>query len=184
MAGAPTIEVGRALMEYDLLIRGGRVVDGSGLPAYQADVGLRDGRVAAIGRVRGGAARTLDGGGLVGHIAVRHAVLGEEAVGRAATPAEIARMQALVGAALDAGALGLSTNRNERHMREDGKPVASRLADDAELFALCDVLAEANAGVIETINGLNRLEHLAWYDALARRTGRPIIWQNIQHRWS
>ena len=52
-------------MEYDLLIRGGRVVDGSGLPAYQADVGLRDGRVAAIGRLSGGAARTIDAAGLV-----------------------------------------------------------------------------------------------------------------------
>ena len=37
------------------------------------------------------------------------------------------------------GALGLSTNRNERHMREDGLPVPSRLATEDELLALCDV---------------------------------------------
>ena len=68
--------------------------------------------------------------------------MGEEPSSATATPDEVARMQALVRDALDAGALGFSTNRNERHMREDGKPVASRLADDDELFALCDVLGE------------------------------------------
>jgi N-acyl-D-amino-acid deacylase len=36
---------------YDLVIRGGEVVDGTGLPAYRADVALRDGRIARIGRI-------------------------------------------------------------------------------------------------------------------------------------
>ena len=50
-------------------------------------------------------------------------------------------------------------------MREDGKPVASRLADDAELYALCDVLGELNSGIIETILGRNKMEHFdAYYD--------------------
>ena len=47
-------------MDYDLLLRGGRVVDGSGLPGYQADVGVRDGTIVEIGRLRGTAARALD----------------------------------------------------------------------------------------------------------------------------
>src|SRR5215208_2590190 len=51
-------------MDYDLLVRGGLVVDGSGLPAYRADVGMRDGKIAEIGRLRGSAARTLDADGL------------------------------------------------------------------------------------------------------------------------
>src|SRR5919198_1501761 len=33
---------------YDLVIRGGEVVDGTGLPAYRADVGVRDGRMLAV----------------------------------------------------------------------------------------------------------------------------------------
>lgn len=123
-------------------------------------------------------------GGLVGHIAVRQYVMGEESVERQARPEEVQQMRRLVGEAMEGGALGMSTNRNERHMREDGKPVPSRLADDKELFALCDVLGEMNAGVIETILGRNRIEHFELYDHLARRTQRPIIWQSIQHRWT
>ena len=51
--------------EYDLLLRGGRVVDGTGAPWYAADVAIRDGKVAAIGRLKEAAAkRTLDVSGL------------------------------------------------------------------------------------------------------------------------
>ena len=56
--------------------------------------------------------------------------MGEEAVERKATAKEVQQMRSLVLNAMEGGALGISTNRNERHMREDGKPVASRLADD------------------------------------------------------
>ena len=269
-------------MAYDLVIRGGRVVDGSGLPSYVADVGVKDGKVAEIGKIKESAARTIDAGGLavspgfidhhthldaqmlwdpygtcepqhgvtsvvmgncglslapvrqgiedaivksfvrveaiprialeqgvkwnwhsygeyldnfegkvginvgglVGHIAVRHHAMGEEAVERKATGTEVQKMKGLVLDAMEGGALGMSTNRNDRHMREDGKPVSSRLADDDEFFALCDVLGERNAGVIETILGRNKVEHFEWYHELAKRTQRPILWQSLQHRWS
>ena len=269
-------------MAYDLVIRGGRVVDGSGLPSYVADVGVKDGKVVEVGKLKDGAAKSIDAdglavspgfidhhthldaqmlwdpygtcepqhgvtsvvmgncglslapvrqgiedaivksfirveaiprialeqgvkwnwhsygeyldnfegklginvGGLVGHIAVRHHAMGEEAVERTATGAEVQKMKGLVLDAMEGGALGMSTNRNDRHMREDGKPVSSRLADDDELFALCDVLGERNAGVIETILGRNKVEHFAWYHELAKRTQRPILWQSLQHRWS
>ena len=269
-------------MAYDLVIRGGRVVDGSGLPSYVADVGVKDGKVVEVGKLKDGAATSIDAaglavapgfidhhthldaqllwdpygtcepqhgvtsvvmgncglalapikdgdedaivksfvrveamprvaleqgvkwnwhsygeyldnfegkvginvGGLVGHIAVRHHAMGEEAVERKATGAEVQKMRGLVLEAMQGGALGMSTNRNDRHMREDGKPVASRLADDEEFFALCDVLSERNAGVIETILGRNKVEHFEWYHELARRTQRPVLWQSLQHRWS
>jgi len=269
-------------MAYDLLIRGGRVVDGSGLPSYVADVGVKDGKVVAVGKLNDGAARVIDAaglavspgfidhhthldaqmlwdpygtcepqhgittvvmgncglslaptrsgiedaivksfvrveaiprfaleagvqwkwhsygeyldhlegklginvGGLVGHIAVRHNAMGEDAVERKATGTEVQKMRGLVLEAMEGGALGMSTNRNERHMREDGKPVASRLADDEELFGLCDVLAERNAGVIETILGRNKIEHFEFYHELAKRTQRPVLWQSLQHRWA
>ena len=37
---------------YDVLITGGLVLDGTGNPGFYADVALRDGRIAAIGRLR------------------------------------------------------------------------------------------------------------------------------------
>jgi N-acyl-D-amino-acid deacylase len=49
---------------FDVLISGGRVVDGSGNPWFQADVGIRDGRIVAVGRLRGATAdRSIDATG-------------------------------------------------------------------------------------------------------------------------
>ncbi|HYV59917.1 MAG TPA: amidohydrolase family protein [Acidimicrobiia bacterium] len=49
----------------DVKIVGGNVVDGTGAARRRADVGIRDGRVVAIGDVDEAAARTIDAGGLV-----------------------------------------------------------------------------------------------------------------------
>ncbi|HET7006737.1 MAG TPA: amidohydrolase family protein [Candidatus Binatia bacterium] len=269
-------------MDYDLLIKNGRVVDGSGLPSYVADVGIKDGKIAEMGRLHGTAARTIDAngfivspgfidhhthmdgqilwdpfgtcepqhgvtsiimgncglalapvnngdedaivksfvrveaiprvalekgvpwgwksygdylnkleghvginvGGIVGHIAVRQFVMGEESTERKATSAEVVKMRQAVGDAMGAGAFGLSTNRNERHMREDGLPVPSRLADDDELFALCEVVSASNSGVIQMNMGRHCVEQIPQYDELARRVGRPIVWQSVQYKES
>ena len=51
---------------YDLLIEGGRVVDGTGAPWLEADVAVRGDRIAAVGKLRGAAAkRRIDARGLV-----------------------------------------------------------------------------------------------------------------------
>jgi N-acyl-D-aspartate/D-glutamate deacylase len=50
---------------YDLVIKNGVVVDGSGLPGYRADVGVRHGRIATIGRIRERAREVLDADGHV-----------------------------------------------------------------------------------------------------------------------
>ena len=51
-------------MTYDLLIRNGRIVDGSGMPAFRGDVGVKDGKIVEIGKINGAAARTVDADGL------------------------------------------------------------------------------------------------------------------------
>ena len=49
---------------YDLLLKGGRIYDGSGMPSSYADVGIRGGKIVEIGRLNGGAKRTLNVDGL------------------------------------------------------------------------------------------------------------------------
>jgi len=268
---------------YDLLLKNGRIYDGSGMPGYNGNLAVQDGKIVEMGRVNGGAKRTLNLDGLsvapgfidphthldaqlfwdplgtsscfhgvtsvvvgncglslapakpedrdaviksfvrveaisrrvleegiqwkwtstgeylsalgtrlgvnaaalVGHIAVRHYVMGEDAVERQATPEEIAKMKELVRAGMEAGAVGFSTNQNPRHIREDKKPVASRLASDDELGSLLDVLGELNAGVVQLSGGgADARGRIGYAAAMARRTGRPVLWQSISHSWS
>ena len=49
---------------YDLLLKGGRVYDGSGLPSFNGDVGIAGGKIVDIGRLNGSANRTLNVDGL------------------------------------------------------------------------------------------------------------------------
>ena len=51
-------------MAYDLLIRNGRIVDGSGMPAFRGDLAVKDGKIVEIGKINGAATRTVDADGL------------------------------------------------------------------------------------------------------------------------
>ncbi len=168
-----SIPVRAAPESYDLIIENGRVVDGTGNPWYYADIGIRDGRIAAIrdleeavaGRridatgmvvapgfidththadsnilelplaenyVRQGVTTVVGGncggsifpvdqklaeadakglginfGLLIGHGTIRQEVMGMS--GAAPTAEEMEKMKALVAAAMEAGALGMST---------------------------------------------------------------------------
>jgi N-acyl-D-amino-acid deacylase len=50
---------------YDVLIRNGRIIDGTGSPWYAGDVGIRGGRIVAIGTLNGAARQTVDASGMV-----------------------------------------------------------------------------------------------------------------------
>ena len=52
-------------MAHDIVIRGGTVVDGSGSKRFSADVGIKDGVIAEVGRITAPAARTIDADGLI-----------------------------------------------------------------------------------------------------------------------
>ena len=52
-------------MAYDLLVKNGRIVDGSGMPAFMGDVAVRHGKIVEVGKLSGQATRTIDAAGLV-----------------------------------------------------------------------------------------------------------------------
>ena len=52
-------------MAYDLLIKNGTVIDGTGAPRYRADVAVTNGKIAEIGKLREGARKTIDAAGCV-----------------------------------------------------------------------------------------------------------------------
>jgi N-acyl-D-amino-acid deacylase len=262
-------------MDFDLAIRGGTVVDGTGGPGVRGDLGIQAGRIVAVGEAKGSAARTIDAGGLVvapgfidvhthydaqvmwdrmltispwhgvttvvmgncgfgvaptrpdhrglimrtlekvegmslaaleaglgeawafesfpqyldavesrgtalnvavllGHTPLRLYVMGEEATERPATAEEIARMRALVGEAIEAGAIGFATSKASTHIGYAGKPVPSRAAQFEEIEALSGALADAGRGIIQATVGRDLF--FKEFEALARATGRPLTW--------
>ena len=52
-------------MAYDLLVKHGRVVDGSGMPSFFGDVAIKNGKIAAIGKLGSSATRVIDADGMV-----------------------------------------------------------------------------------------------------------------------
>ena len=52
-------------MAYDLLIKNGLIVDGSGMPAFRGDVGVKNGKIAEIGKLSSPAKKTIDADGRV-----------------------------------------------------------------------------------------------------------------------
>ncbi len=57
---------GAQAAQYDLIIRNGHIIDGTGSPWYEGDIGIRNGRIAAIGRLSGAHAKqVIDAAGRV-----------------------------------------------------------------------------------------------------------------------
>ena len=53
------------MAELDLAIRGGTLVDGTGTPGTRGDLGIRDGKIVAVGEVVGEAKKEIDAAGCV-----------------------------------------------------------------------------------------------------------------------
>src|SRR3954467_12098580 len=116
---------------------------------------------------------------LVGHSSVRTYVMGEAATERAATAAEVSEMRAIVLEALRAGAIGFATSTSPAHNGAEGRPMPSRLADEAELAALVGALGEHGRGLFMlTKGGHTRMDFL---ERLAAESGRPVVVAALLH---
>jgi N-acyl-D-amino-acid deacylase len=258
-------------MQYDLVIKNGRIVDGSGLPGYHGDVAITDGRIVQVGRVSGDARQVLDANGmviapgfidnhthydaqviwdplctyscyhgvttvvtgncslglapahpsdrdslasvlshveaipleaikegvtwswetipeyldvldrrlginvasLIGHSAVRRYVMGEASQEREATDDEIARMKEIVREGIEAGAIGVSFERNYRHFDWEGRLAPTNLANDDEILTIASVVDEIGTGIVQ-VGGDREMGK-----RVAEEISRPVFYGNI-----
>jgi N-acyl-D-amino-acid deacylase len=127
---------------------------------------------------RGGAA--LNVAAFVGHSAVRTYVMGEAATERAATEAEVDSMKKIVLEAMRAGAVGFSSSTSPAHNGEGGRPMPSRLADQAEMHALVGALRDAGRGGVFMLTKGGHTT-IPFLEELAVESGRPVIIAALLH---
>jgi N-acyl-D-aspartate/D-glutamate deacylase len=128
----------------------------------------------------------VNAGFLVGHSALRRAVLGDGFARQELTGAERETLLALVKASLDAGALGFSTSLSTSHVDGQSNPVPSRYATDDELLAIADVVAAHDAPVMQiTVAGTStgfQPEEVELLTQISLRSDRPINWNVLMVR--
>lgn len=265
----------------DTIITGGLLVDGTGAAPYEADIALKDGKIAAIGRDLGPAARVIDAKGCivtpgfvdihghydgqvswdeelrpssihgvttvvmgscgvgfapvkaadreriiglmegvedipgaalaegirwrwetvaeymdaldamphaidfavtVPHDALRVYVMGARAEAReAATDDDIAKMQEVLGAALDAGAVAFSTGRSDNHKDNRGADTPAAEVGKRELAALASVLKGKSRRTLQIVSDFDLAKGASAFDdefaileAMAEASGAPL----------
>ena len=98
---------------------------------------------------------------MVGHSAVRTAVMGPDASERKqATPEELAKMQKMVSDAMAAGAVGLGASYSLNHSGYGGVPMPSTITDIAEFEALVAAMGGRDRGIVQMASGAKSIEEL------------------------
>src|SRR3989440_1298278 len=109
---------------------------------------------------------------------LRHYVMGEASLERAADVSEIAEIKKLLGQAMDAGAFGFSSTLLNQHLGYQGRPLACRNASREEMKAYCNALRERGKGAIEIAMtkqiGVMDEPELELLDFMLAESGRPI----------
>jgi N-acyl-D-aspartate/D-glutamate deacylase len=141
--------------------------------------------------------RTIDVGTHLPHAALRAFVMGERGADPAEHPDEqqLVEMSRLLEQGLEAGALGVSTSRTERHRTSTGQNLGTLRAQEPELLALASVLRSTGKGVFQflsdsyrTTNDAFAASEFALISEFARASRRPVsytVQQDIEapERW-
>ncbi|MBL8776980.1 MAG: amidohydrolase family protein [Acidimicrobiales bacterium] len=120
----------------------------------------------------------VNAGFLVGHSALRRAVMGHDAVGEEATDEQVDAMAALLAEGLAAGGLGFSSSWATTHSDGEGDPVPSRHATHDELVRLCSVLRDHPGTALEFIPTVGPFadEHMDLMADMSLAADRPLNW--------
>lgn len=163
--------------DVDYLLRMLARVEGMSLEALKAGV-IPDWRSFGeyLHRLEGGLA--INAGFLVGHSALRVAVMGDRAVSDMATEDEVEQMVGLLRSSIADGGLGFSTTISPGHMDMEGRPVPSRWASREELLSLCAVVGDYPGTWLEMVPGAVELteSHYAVMTDMALAGRRPLNW--------
>jgi N-acyl-D-amino-acid deacylase len=141
--------------------------------------------------------RTIDVGTHLPHAALRAFVMGERGADPAEHPddREIGEMARLLEQGLEAGALGVTTSRTERHRTSSGENLGTLRAREPELMALASVLRARDKGVFQFLSDSYRTTDDAFVAAefelvteFARTSRRPVsytVQQDLEapERW-
>jgi N-acyl-D-amino-acid deacylase len=141
--------------------------------------------------------RTIDVGTHVPHAALRAFVMGDRGadLGEHPDERELAEMARLLEQGLDAGALGVTTSRTDRHRTSTGENLGTLRAREPELSNLADVLRRTGKGVFQFISDCYRTTYddfaeseFAVIREFARVSQRPVsytVQQDLEapERW-
>src|SRR5438270_13809147 len=109
---------------------------------------------------------------------LRHYVMGEASLDRAANGSEVSKIKTLLGEAMDAGAFGFSSTLLNQHLGYQGRPLACRNASKDEMRAYCNALRSRGKGAIEIAMtkqiGVMDEPELELLDFMLAESGRPI----------
>ena len=88
-------------------------------------------------------------------------------------------MRGIVRGGLQAGALGLSVSKNRGHYDPQGVHIPAFWAEEAEMFALADVLSELGVGTIQSGGGRDAELDNRLMTRLAEACGRQVVYNNL-----